>query len=348
MHIEQVDPRDAAAFEAWFAVVQAAEQHARPGETGTQLDELRASAVDGLGPDDDGELPPVRRELVVARAGELVVGAGRLDLPQRENRHLAELTVVVDPDRRRAGIGTALLVELTGRAARHGRRVHVVEVEESPAQEGDSPGGGFAVRHGFTCGLTEVRRDLHLPLDPQRVAALEQTCRQYAAGYAVRTWVDRCPDDLVEDRVWLGRRMSTDAPVGDLPYEEEDWDVARFRRSERLATAQGNTLFAAGAVELATGRMIAFSQVGLPQSAPDRAYQWETLVLAEHRGRRLGALVKLACTGLLTDASPATRLVSTWNAVTNTPMIAVNEALGYRPNGTWAGWQRTAHERPAD
>ncbi len=48
--------------------------------------------------------------------------------------------------------------------------------------------------------------------------------------------------------------------------------------------------------------------------APERAYQWETLVLGEHRGRRLGTLVKLACLREIAAGSPARRYVSTWTA----------------------------------
>ena len=76
---------------------------------------------------------------------------------------------------------------------------------------------------------------------------------------------------------------------------------------------------------------------------PERAYQWGTLVLAEHRGHRLGMLVKLAALRALQAASPSTRSVSTWNAEGNTPMIAVNEALGFVPVGTLSSWtQRLA------
>jgi GNAT superfamily N-acetyltransferase len=46
-----------------------------------------------------------------------------LALPQRENRHLAELTLVVHPARRRAGLGTALLAHAGARAGELGRTV---------------------------------------------------------------------------------------------------------------------------------------------------------------------------------------------------------------------------------
>ncbi len=159
---------------------------------------------------------------------------------------------------------------------------------------------------------TEVRRDIDLPLDPARAAALE-ACSPYAEGYTLRTWRDRCPDDLLDDRAHLMRCMS-DVPLGDTDYREEEWDAARVRRRESLIASQNRTFFTAAPVRTASGRLGAFSEVGVPLGAPERAYQWETLVLGEHRGRRLGTLVKLACLRKIAAGSPARRYVSTWTA----------------------------------
>jgi hypothetical protein len=156
----------------------------------------------------------------------------------------------------------------------------------------------------------------------------------------VRTWVSSCPDDLLEDRALLSRRMSTDAPHGDLPLEEKDWDAARVRRAEALLRAQGRERLGAGAVHRASGRMVAFTELAYSLGQPERALQWDTLVLREHRGARLGLLLKLANLRVLTERSPGTRLVSTWNAVDNAPMVAVNEALGARANGQVVEWVR--------
>jgi hypothetical protein len=79
--------------------------------------------------------------------------------------------------------------------------------------------------------------------------------------------------------------------------------------------------------------MVAFTAMGWPRSQPARAYQWETLVSAGHRGHRLGTLVKLAALQELSARSPGTRFITTWNAQENAPMIAVNDLLGARVNG---------------
>ncbi len=189
----------------------------------------------------------------------------------------------------------------------------------------------------------EVRRDIDLPL-PARVEELERACRPYAADYSVRVWQDGCPEDLVDDLAELMRQMSTDVPKDEMDWREEVWDGPRVRRTEGRSLAMDRSWIGAGAVHEASGRMIAFTTMGVPRSQPERAYQWETLVSADHRGHRLGTLVKLAGLHELAAGSPRTRVISTWNAKENAPMIAVNDLLGARVNGRLAVLQKVLED----
>jgi hypothetical protein len=58
--------------------------------------------------------------------------------------------------------------------------------------------------------------------------------------------------------------------------------------------------------------------------------QQATIVAPEHRGHRLGTLVKVALVRELQRAFPDKRVVHTENAETNAHMVAINEALGFR------------------
>lgn len=70
-------------------------------------------------------------------------------------------------------------------------------------------------------------------------------------------------------------------------------------------------------------------------------YQHDTLVHGDHRGHRLGMLVKAANLQAL-ERRDATAVVRTWNATENTHMLAVNEALGFRRILDEGAWQRRA------
>jgi GNAT superfamily N-acetyltransferase len=333
VRIERVDPLDTAAFDAWYAIVQATHDELWPGQPGLQLQELRAKAIDPG--------PATRIELLAARDDSgRVVGSARLDLPLTDNTSRADATVAVHPERRRRGTGTALLGELERRAAAEGRDWLALIHDEPVRQAGESPGHFFALRRGYTCAQTNVRRDLALPLDADLLAALEANCAPFAAGYRLVTWNDRCPDDLLDSRALLAQRMSTDAPTGALVLEEEQWDAARIRAEEALLQRQGRTLVAAGAIEESTGHLVGITDIAIPRDVPQTAYQWDTVVLREHRGHRLGLWLKIANLRSLVEASPATVRISTWNADDNAHVIALNEALGFEVAGRLLAWQK--------
>ena len=331
LQVIPVDPSDEQAFAEWFAVAEASERHDRPDEPGWLLHEQRSMSLDGTRPDAD-----TVRLLLGAQEGGRLVGAARIELPQRDNRHLAELDLTVHPSARRRGVARALQDELERLAREHGRTTMLSCADEPPGQEGRSGNRAAALALGYAVVQQEIRRDVDLPLPASRVDELERACRPHAAGYAVHVWQDACPDELVDDLAELMRQMSTDVPKDEMDWREEVWDRARVRRNEDLSRAMDRSWVGAGAVHEPTGRMVAFTVMGVPRSRPERAYQWETLVSADHRGHRLGTLVKLAGLQELALRSPRTRFITTWNAQENTPMIAVNDLLGARVHGRLA------------
>ncbi len=333
--VAPLDPRDEAGFAAWFGVLDAAEKHDRPDEPGWLLHEQRSLSLDGVGPD-----PDTATLHLVATAGGRVVGAARLELPRRDNLHLCELTLAVTPTARRRGVGRALTAEVERLARQQGRTTLLGYCDEVPGSQGCSGSRRAAQALGFDVVQTEVRRDIDLPLPAERVEQLERTCLPHAAGYAITTWHDASPDELVDDLAELSRQMSTDVPKDEVDWRAEVWDAARLRRDEQLRLAMDRSWVGAAAVHVPTGRAVAFTCMGWPRSEPTRAYQWETLVAEPHRGHRLGLLVKLAGLQELAGRSPRTRFISTWNAQENAPMIFVNDVLGARTNGGLAVVQK--------
>lgn len=89
----------------------------------------------------------------------------------------------------------------------------------------------------------------------------------------------------------------------------------------------------------ADGHPAAFSILEIPIDAAGFAYQNETLVHGEHRGRRLGLLAKALNLQALMVFRPDVQRIHTWNAGENRHMLAINDEMGFRPTG-WEGlWQ---------
>jgi GNAT superfamily N-acetyltransferase len=337
VRLVEIGPDDAS-FARWCAVWATAELLDRPGEAPRAATEHVVLGRELVGP--GGSRDGTHR---AALLGDDVVGALRLMYPLRDNTTVAFVDLAVHPEHRRRGIGGVLLAEALQLAAAAGRSELIAEVDEPGP---DTAGRAFAQRHGWTCDLLETRRDLVLPPDEARLAALETEARQAAAGYEVVTWRDRTPDALVDDRALLEERMSTDAPHGDLPVEAERWDAQRIREVEGLNVARGRTVLSAGAVR--DGRLVAFTDLHVPLSNAEHARQGATLVLREHRGHRLGALIKAAVLRELAVTFPGTTRITTLNSEGNAPMVAVNRALGFEPAGHSSMWslRLTADSRP--
>jgi GNAT superfamily N-acetyltransferase len=78
----------------------------------------------------------------------------------------------------------------------------------------------------------------------------------------------------------------------------------------------------------------------VPRFDPGRLYQWGTLVLREHRGRRLGQATKAYNLLWVQRELSGLKLLVTYNAEVNRHMIAVNEAMGFRPVERLTQYQR--------
>ena len=290
----------------------------------------------------------------LAHDGDFLVGSVRVRRPLDDGASSVFAQVAVEPSHRRRGIGTALLDEVLGYAHDVGATslqsfvLHPADptgpVVPAATGSGGAPAANgetrFLLRHGFTLQQANLGSMLRLPVDEAAVDAVEQETAPRARDYDVLTWTAPTPDALVDDLALLRRRMSTDAPSADRDTTEEHWNAARVRHHDDVQAAAGRTVLYAGAVHRDTARLVAFTELWLdpdPRTTPD---QLDTLVLREHRGHGLGLLVKIANLRRLQAERPLARVVKTFNAAENEPMLAVNRRLGFEPHMVSGAWQR--------
>jgi len=185
---------------------------------------------------------------------------------------------------------------------------------------------------------------LDLPADGALLAGLEaQATAASGPDYRVVTWTDAAPERWVDAYGVLFTRMSTDVPLGGLDIEEDVWDAARVRDFEATHAEAGHRLLVAAAEHIPTGTLAAYTVLVVRAGEagdPDAVFQDSTLALKEHRGHRLGMLVKVANVRAVQAAFPGAERIHTWNAEENEHMLAINVAMGFRPAGISAAWQK--------
>ncbi|MFD1859666.1 GNAT family N-acetyltransferase [Aeromicrobium camelliae] len=261
----------------------------------------------------------VQSVALVAVDGDEAVGGAWAELTLKDNLQNAFATIFVDPQHRRRGFGSALWRELAVALRDQGRTVVAGEaVKRVDAVESDSE--RFAETLGFHVDLVNAIRELPLPADPPKAPARD--------GYQLAAWRGLAPEQWRAEYAHLRSLITQEAPLGEVAWENEFWDAARLELEARQWQESGRVAQIVAAVA-PHGALVGHTQLIVPD-ASDEVYQWDTLVLPEHRGHGLGLSLKAAAMREAADLVAGRRRITTWNAASNEPMIAVNERLGYR------------------
>lgn len=297
------------------------------------------------------------RAIFLAFEGERVVGKAVVDIPLTDNLQTGYAFVLVHPECRRKGLGTALYTTAEDYARLRGRNTIMgwtdhragfdaagdvlVPATGAGAFPAASLAARFATSRGFT--LAQVDRCSVLPVarDSGRLNAFALGASATAGpDYELVDWVDSCPEGLLEQYAQLRSTMSTDVPMGELEWEEEIWDGARVREGEHRLAREGGSSLVRAVLHRPSGRLVGHTILERRAEKPDTVYQEDTLVLSRHRGHRLGMWLKAANLLAVGDVWPEAKRIYTWNAEENQHMLAVNIELGFTPEGYTAAWQK--------
>ncbi|MFB4277809.1 GNAT family N-acetyltransferase [Nonomuraea sp. MTCD27] len=271
--------------------------------------------------------PGERSEAWVTTEGGKVAGGYALTLPQHDNTHMGWLfPLVVRPERRGGGLGSALFAHALDRMRAHGRTLLLTE---TPAT---GVGIRFATARGMSVALKEARRTLDLRTADW--AALERM-RPEVAGYHLERWVGPAGPELLPDLSTLMGGMN-DAPR-DADVEDMNFSVDRLRIREESIPVTGRTCYTVIARRTSDGAPAGYTRILLDAERSDGwGHQADTTVLREHRGHRLGLLLKVDNLLWLREREPHLDRIITWNATSNAHMLAINEAMGFELFDEWS------------
>ncbi len=317
--IIEVDPQDDAMLRDFWECEQAAILADREHPVTRTWEALGNSVRDPS--------PYHRLTLLAAVEDGRVVGAADVGMPLQDNPHLGEVEINVRPSHRRRGIGTSLYAAAEERFREAGRTTLLGEVNV-PLQGASTAGMAFAESLGFVSDHVEDHFVLELPVPGEQVQALRASLPDLG-DYELVEWGDRCPDEHLDAYCVMRTQMDADIPVDDLDIEPTVFDADRVRTSEQRL-ARSHVQLNVAARRRSDGVFGGFSIVVLPKGEA-LAWQLDTLVMPEHRGHKLGLLMKLSTLDRIHAEHPGRTVIHTWSALSNAPMQATNRRFGYRP-----------------
>lgn len=256
-----------------------------------------------------------RPRFAVARENGRIVGYADGYLPTTDNAHLVVGHVVVDPQWRGRGIGTALL------------RYALREANRESAEASWVPGGGEGERWATSRGFVVVNA---LTLQELVLTDPLPEVGEVPSGYRLAQWTGRTPDELLDAYV-DALNAARDQPMGDSSIDLVTYTRERVRREEDDLSAAGVDVW----VVLATHGDEAAGVTVLHRtlSRPSVGHQRHTSVLPAHRGKGIGRLIKAHMLRHLTGIE----IIETETDSTNEHMRRINHSLGFTDRLTTVG-----------
>ena len=238
---------------------------------------------------------------IVARLGAEPVACGFVEGPPED---FAPADIAVVPDRRRMGIGSAVLADISERARALGKEALQLEVKKS-----DESSRSFLERRGFRKAGGEEAVSLRLGA-PQPPSVPPE---------GIRLASRRERPDVVEAMYEVYVECTQDVPGSGTPMTLETWraiDIDRPSRSPDLA-------FVAFDGDEVVGYAVA-------DIFGDEGYHGFTAVKRAWRRRGVATALKRAQIAAATDLG--LKRLATGSEERNLPMRTLNAKLGYEPD----------------
>jgi GNAT superfamily N-acetyltransferase len=235
------------------------------------------------------------------------------------------LEVLVRPELRRRGLGRELVAVATRRAYLEGFSSIGVEAI------GGTPAIPFYEALRFEREYVETRSVLEL--DSVDWLALGAMASGISTGYRIEYHPGGPPDWLLA--AYAQAKAEAQNDDDDLDLAPRSSDPQRLRDSLDTLHKRGLKPYIVLAIHEASGAVAGLTEVVIPAQHPERADQYDTIVVREHRGYGIDRAIKARMLFELRSAEPGLRQVQTWNAQQNESMLKVNAELGYQSDRDW-------------
>lgn len=257
-----------------------------------------------------------------------------------QNRRFMTAYWSVHRDHRRQGLGRAWLPLLLELMDRHGRTVVTISTDEEP---------GHAFLRWMGAHAKNGDAESRLQLDQVAWAMVSRWIEdgpRRSPSTRLEIYDGRIPESMWDEYSAELSRLLNTIPFGQLDHGEIVVTRAHMRDWYERIDAFQETTHTVVARE-PDGSMSGMTDVSWSPHLPAVIDQRFTGVRPDARGRGIGKWIKAAMLEHVRTLHPAARWVSTWNAVSNEPMLAINHRLGFRRCREGADYQISRGELAA-
>jgi mycothiol synthase len=254
------------------------------------------------------------------------------------DERVMECDVAVRRDRRLEGFGSQLFDRIRATASDEGRSLLKWETF------GAVPAGA-AFSHRLGAQPARANRTSELNLADVDWTMIEEWTKAHLArrsGYRLEMIDGVFPEHLRADAATFHRIMQTaprdDLEVGDVLIGPDD--VAELDR----ALLEAGRLRWTALLRDFTGTCVGGTEVTFEHGEPGLVLQQNTGIDVAHRGIGLAKWAKGSVLERIRHERPEVDRIRTANAFSNAPMLAINEALGFKVVGTTTEWQLRVKE----
>jgi GNAT superfamily N-acetyltransferase len=248
------------------------------------------------------------------------------------NKHLFSAWCAVLSEHRRQGIGRSWLPLVLELMDRHGCTVLSTSADEES-------GHAFLKWLGAEARMSDAESRLQLAdVDWAMVDRWIAEGEARSPQTRLEIYEGPLPEELLEDYSAQLSILLNTIPFEQLDHGQSVVTAAQVREwDQRMAAVQEvpHTVIA----READGSISGMTDTAWCAHTPTVVDQRFTGVRPDARGRGVGKWIKAAMARKVHELHPEARWISTWNATSNDPMLAINHALGFRRHRTGAEYQ---------
>ncbi len=315
-------------YNLFFELTEKLGEEKRPGETPPPRTLLRRMMTT--------KIPEVKQYwwLILKKEveNEKAIGIARIgfstkkDPAYQENKHNADIRLDVDKDHRKKGIGSKALKVLIEKA-KEDKHVDTLLVDVNL----DS-GHQFCKKLGGEVALEAAENRLHMEaVNWEMIEKWKSEGDKIAEkeGVTIHSFTD-CPEEILKEYVNIYTETINQQPLGEIELEMRVTHESRRMQEEQIKQ-QGLKWYSKITKEK-DGTISGLTEFLQIPEMPERIMQLLTGVKQEYRGRGLGKWLKADMLLFIRDNFPDTKYIQTDNAISNAPMISINDRMGYKLN----------------